>query len=123
MNQLFIPGSVFLRRSQSEGAKTSPRYKKSRAIQAILEFRSSKGLTTEGSAQTSKRNGCMPYSDVLTSIAGKPVEVLVGVKRLSKPQINYGRTISNSGGPFVSVMNTKEFKARYRCKTLNPTMP
>lgn len=87
-------------------------YQKTKVVKSILEFLSSKGLTAEGTSQTSGR-GSKRFSDVLTSIAGKPVEVLVGVKKLSKPQINFGRTISNSGGLFVSVTNAEDFRAWY----------
>lgn len=107
--------NVLLRKVLGKAYGKTERYHKSQIIRQITAFLRSEGCR---SIASKFRNGGDSFADVQATIEGKPVEVLVGVKRLSKPQINYGKTISNSGGLFVSVMNAQDFRDWYYRKTI-----
>jgi len=100
-----------LLRPQNKGTKKSTRFPKSHIIQQIAAFIRSKGWSVSGSSPASSGNES--FSDLMATIAGKPVELILGVRRLSQSQQNYKRSITTAGGIFLTVTSVQEFKEWY----------
>jgi hypothetical protein len=114
MNTTFRPGKVLLRREQRKFSNKSAVSQKSQIIQQIAAFIRSQGWSVAGISPASSGNET--YSDLLATIAGRPVEVLVGVRRLSPSQIRYKSSIQNAGGCYAVVADRNSFKSWY-CST------
>ncbi|MEI7423578.1 MAG: hypothetical protein WCK18_15855 [Prolixibacteraceae bacterium] len=112
----FISNVLFEKQGKGNKKQLRP---KTKAINSIVAFLRSKGLKAEGVAKTSKA-----FADVMATLAGKPLEVKVGARRLSPAQLNYKRAIDNAGGLYVVTTNAEDFKAWYRDReTVKNTMP
>lgn len=92
--------------------KSISRNKKSKtadSIDQIASFLNSKGWKATPARSSRRRL----FADLLTTIADTPVEICLGLQRLSKAHLSYGRSIIAAGGIFLVVSSAREFEDWY----------
>jgi len=85
---------------------------KSKTVRKTITFIRRRGGQATGNTRTAHK-GREAYADIIATIAGQPVEVLLGVRRLSPARLNYSRSITAAGGIFLVITTVREFEDFY----------
>ncbi len=99
---------------QKQDKGTKKKFQKHHIANEIVSYIKSKGWEVTPSRSSRRR----PFADLLTTIAGIPVEICLGLQRLTPAHQNYRRSITAAGGIFLVVTSANEFYEWYH--SFNP---
>ena len=83
--------------------------KTAQTVDQIVSFLASKGINATAARSSHRRL----FADLLATVNDKPIEICLGLRKLSPADLNYRRSITAAGGIFLVVTSAKEFEDYY----------